>query len=511
MSENDAVSVQGPQSTENPEVNPADEATIDPQTGAIQEPVEEKTELSMEDLMEQLNDDVFSIDLPKAGEIRDGIIASISEGQILVSVGAKSEGIITGKEYEAIPEDFLNALEVGKAIPVYVITPEDSSGNLILSFIRAVEEQSWNDAEELMKTGESFDSKIVGYNKGGLLVMLSTIRGFIPASQLSFSRRLGMTGDTPEAKYKEMIGQDITVCVIEVERDRHRLILSERAASPETRDQIRDMILEDLQEGDIRKGRITSIADFGAFVNIGGADGLVHLSEITYDHINHPNEKLEVGKEVKVKVISVDRDRRRIGLSIRALEQDPWIEHVKELSVGQLVEAEITRLTSFGAFAKLMVPGDLEGLIHISEISDRRVDHPKAVVKSGDQVTLRILKIDEEDHRIGLSLRRVDSAAYADLDWKTLAADFDLTGDDEGETLATIVGEEPVAEAEELAEAVEEKAAEAVETAQEAVEEVVEEATETVEEVADEAAEAVEEVVEEVIEEVKEDDATPEA
>ena len=176
-----------------------------------------------------------------------------------------------------------------------------------------------------------------------------------------------------------------------------------------------------------------------------------------------------------------------------------------------MVEAEITRLTSFGAFAKLMVPGDLEGLIHISEISDRRVDHPKAVVKSGDQVTLRILKIDEEDHRIGLSLRRVDSAAYADLDWKTLAADFDLTGDDEGETLATIVGEEPVAEAEELAEAVEEKAAEAVETAQEAVEEVVEEATETVEEVADEAAEAVEEVVEEVIEEVKEDDATPEA
>ena len=317
MSENDAVSVQGSQDTEVPEVSPADQA-IEPQSEAIQEPAEEKKVISMEDLMDQLDDDAFIIDLPKAGEIRDGIIASISEGQILVSVGAKSEGIITGKEYEAIPQDFLNTMEVGKAIPVYVITPEDSSGNLILSFIRAVEEQSWVDAEALLKSGEAFDSKIVGYNKGGLIVMLSTIRGFIPASQLSFSRRLGISGDTPEAKYKDMIGEDITVCVIEVDRDRHRLILSERAASSETRDQIRDMVIESLEEGEIRKGRITSIADFGAFVNIGGADGLVHMSEITYDHITHPSQKLEVGKEVKVKVISVDRDRKRIGLSIRA-------------------------------------------------------------------------------------------------------------------------------------------------------------------------------------------------
>lgn len=498
MSDN-AVSVQGSQ-TENPEEQPTTQP-IEPQSEATQTPAEEKPVLSMEELMDQMDEDVFNIDLPKAGEIRDGIIASISEGQILVSVGAKSEGIITGKEYEAIPEDFLSTLEVGKAIPVYVITPEDSSGNLILSFIRAVEEQSWVDAEELMKSGEAFNSKIVGYNKGGLLVPLSTIRGFIPASQLSFSRRLGMSGETPEAKYKEMIGEPITVCVIEVDRERHRLILSERAASSETRDQIRDMILEELNEGDIKKGRVTSIADFGAFINIGGADGLVHLSEITYEHITHPSEKLEVGKEVKVKVISVDRERRRIGLSMRALEQDPWLDHVKELTVGQLVEAEITRLTSFGAFAKLLVPGDLEGLIHISEISDRRVDHPKAVVKSGDQVTLRILKIDEEDHRIGLSLRRVDSAAYADLDWKALAADFDLTNDNEGESMATIIGEEPVAEAEELAEAVEEKAAE-LEEAVEAVEEKVEEAAETVQETAEEA---VEEVKEEATKEAEEE------
>lgn len=464
MSDN-AVSVQGSQS-ENPEEETTNQTA--PQTEASQKPAEEHAVLSMEDLMDQMDEDAFSIDLPKAGEIRDGIIASISEGQILVSVGAKSEGLISGKEYEAIPEDFLSTMEVGKAIPVYVITPEDSNGNLILSFIRAVEEQSWIDAEELMKSGEPFNSKIVGYNKGGLLVPLATIRGFIPASQLSFSRRLSMSGDTPEAKYKEMIGQPITVCVVEVERERHRLILSERAASKETRDQIRDMILEDLHEGDIKKGRVTSIADFGAFINIGGADGLVHLSEITYDHITHPSEKLEVGKEVKVKVISVDRERRRIGLSMRALEQDPWLDHVKELTPGQLVEAEITRLTSFGAFAKLLVPGDLEGLIHISEISDRRVDHPKAVLKSGEHVTLRILKIDEEERRIGLSLRRVDSVAYADLDWKALAADFDLATNEEGETMATIVGEEPVAEAEEAKEEVKEEVIEQTEDKPEA-------------------------------------------
>lgn len=480
MSDNDAVSVKGSQPTKDSEDQQTTQANLPP-TQANPEPdqipSEPKGELSMEDLLQQMDDDLLNIDLPKAGEIRDGIIASISEGQILVSVGAKSEGIITGKEYESIPEDVLANFELGTAIPVYVITPEDANGNLILSFVRAVEEQSWIDAEEMMKSGEPFESTIVGYNKGGLLVQLSAIRGFVPASQLSLSRRFTMSGETPEAKYKEMVGEPITVCVLEVDRERRRLILSERAASTETRDQIRDMLLDEHVEGEIRKGRVQSIADFGAFVNIGGIDGLVHLSEITYDQINHPSERLEVGKDVKVKIISIDRERRRIGLSIRALQKDPWLEHIKQLSVGQLVEAQITRLTSFGAFAKLLVPGDLEGLVHISELSDQRVDHPKAVVKSGDQVTLRILKIDEEERRIGLSLRRVDSAAYADLDWKAIAADFDLTTDevDEGETMATILGEEPVAEAEELAESVEEAVDEIAEdTVEETAEETVE-------------------------------------
>ncbi len=435
----------------------------------------------------------LSFDFPKAGEIRDGVIASISEGQILVSVGAKSEGLITGKEYEAIPADILATLVSGKAIPVYVVTPEDSSGNLILSFIRAVEEQSWLDAEALMKSGEAFDSKIVGYNKGGLLVPLSTIRGFIPASQMSLSRRLSITGETPEAKYKELIGEEVKVSVIEVDRERHRLILSERAASNETRDMIRDKIMDELNEGDIRTGRVTSLADFGAFVSIGGADGLVHLSEVSWEHLTHPSQALKVGDEVKVKIITIDKERRRIGLSIRQLQGDPWSHQVSALKVGQLVEAEITRLTNFGAFAKLDLPGDLEGLIHISELSERRVEHPKEVLKVGEKVTLRIIKIDDENHRIGLSMRRVDSAAYTDQDWKSLAADFEVSSEESsGETMATILGDAaPVVEATEavsdVTEAVEE-ATEAVEEITEAVEEATEAIEETTEVAADEAA-----------------------
>lgn len=405
---------------------------------------------TMESLLKEFSDlSDLTIEFPKAGEIRDGIIASISDSQIMVSVGAKSEGLITGKEFEAIPADILANLSVGNAIPVYVITPEDQSGNLILSFIRAVEEQSWIDAEALLKSKESVSTTITGYNKGGLIAPLSTIRGFIPASQLSLSRRARITGDTIESKYKEMVGEAVSVCVIEVDHERHRLILSERAASAETRDTIREQVLKDLVEGSIRVGRVTSIADFGAFVNIGGADGLVHLSEVSWERITNPNQVLKVGEEVKVKVISIDRERRRIGLSIRQLQGDPWSEHIKSISVGQLVEGTVTRLTNFGAFVKLNLPGDLEGLIHVSEISEKRIEHPKEALKVGDQLTLRVLKIDEESHRIGLSLRRVDSAAYSEADWKSLAAE--LMASEEGSAFSALLKmetptEDPVAE-----------------------------------------------------------------
>lgn len=371
----------------------------------------------------------LGLDFPQQGEIRTGVVASISPNQILVSVGTKSEGVISGRELEAIPPEELAALELNQEIPVYVINPEDSNGNLVLSYTRAREEVSWQKIEEMLASKDSCHSKIVGYNKGGLIVPVEGLRGFVPASQISLSRRAGMSGETPEQRWSKMVGEEIDVCVIEVDRERRRLILSERAASTETRETLKERVIEELKEGEVRNGRVTSLAEFGAFVNINGADGLVHLSEISWDRINHPSEVLKVGQDVKVKVISIDRDKKRIGLSIRQLQDDPWTDRTTRFQIGMLVEATITRLTKFGAFARL--EKDLEGLIHISEISEKRIDHPKEVLKEGDTVTLRIIKIDPANHRIGLSLRRVDSQAYADLDWQSLEQVMDDLTDDE--------------------------------------------------------------------------------
>ena len=339
-----------------------------------------KPENSQEDNMASLlEQEGLGIDFPKSGETRKGVVASISQGQILVSVGAKSEGIISGREYDLIPPDELAKLKIGQEIPVFVLTPEDSHGNLVLSLMRALEEQSWRNAEELLTSKGSFKSTIRGYNKGGLIVPLAGLNGFVPASQISLTRRSALVGDTPEKRWGPMVGEEIDVCVIEVDRERRRLILSERAASTETRESVKERILSELAEGDIRTGRVTSLAEFGAFVNINGADGLVHLSEISWDRIQHPTEVLKVGQEVKVKIISVDREKKRIGLSIRQLEKDPWVDRIGQYEVGQLLEGTITRLTKFGAFARIV--DDLEGLIHISEISERRIDHPKEVLK----------------------------------------------------------------------------------------------------------------------------------
>jgi len=366
------------------------------------------------------------LEFPSQGEIRKGVIASISPSQILVSVGSKSEGVILGRELEQIPVSERDELAVGQEIPVYVLNPEDQNGNIILSYVRAREAMGWEVVEKMQESGEAFEGKIEGYNKGGLIVLVHGLRGFIPASQISMSRRGSVQGDTPD-RWAKMIGEAISVRIIEVDRARRRLILSERAANPETRQSLKERVIEGLEEGQVYTGRVTSVAEFGAFVNINGADGLVHLSELSWERIQHPNEVLEVGQEVKVKVISVDKDKKRIGLSIRALQGDPWHEKVEKFKVGQLIEGTITRLTKFGAFARL--EGDIEGLIHISELSENRINHPKEAVKEGDTLTLRVIRIDADQRRIGLSLRKVDSGAYADLDMKALAAE--LSKDDE--------------------------------------------------------------------------------
>lgn len=455
--------------------------------GEVEEAPERQ--MSMEELLDEQG---LEIDLPTSGEIREGIIAAVTHSEILVSIGAKSEGVISGKELDQIDSDERAKFGVGEPITVYVLTPEDRNGNLAVSYIRAKEEQDWELVEQLKESGDVYDGAISGFNKGGLLVPIGRLRGFVPGSQISLTRRT--TGDTPEKRWGKLIGEPIEINVIEVDRARRRLILSERKALNETRETLKDRLLDELAIGTVSTGRVTSLANFGAFVNIDGADGLVHLSEISWERIKHPKDILKVGQEVEVKVISLDQERKRIGLSIRQLQENPWLVKVKDLKEGQLVEGTITHLTEFGAFARLE-DRDLEGLIHISELSSDRVEHPKEVVKVGDTLTLRIINIDRDKFRIGLSLRKVDSGAYIDLDWKLAKEEVDATFDsanDEPEAGVSVEVEDEVAEAVEEVETVED-------TDDEAAQEVVE-AADVVEEAVDEPADA--EDVEDTVEEI---------
>ena len=394
---------------------------------------------TMESLLES---ESLSVELPQAGEIRKGMIASMSSNQILISIGAKSEGVVAGRELEQLTEEELAELKVGQEVDVFVLNPEDQNGNVVLSFKRAQEELSWENVEKMVKDESVIDTKIVGFNKGGLIVAVGNLRGFVPSSQLSAVRRSQSTGDTPEQRWQKMVSEPISARIIEVDRERRRLILSEKAAGTESRASMKERVIDELDEGATYTGRVTSLADFGAFVNINGADGLVHLSELSWDRLSHPKEILEVGQEVQVKVINIDRDKKRIGLSLRALQDDPWRSRVEKFSVGMLVEGNITRLTKFGAFARL--EGDIEGLIHISELSETRVEHPKEVLKEGDVKTLRVIRIDTDQHRIGLSLRKVDSAAFADKDFKMLTQEFNEQDEESAESEP--IAEEPVSE-----------------------------------------------------------------
>ena len=381
-----------------------------------------------------------NFDVPVRGDIREGTIVSIGRSEILVDIGAKSEGVIDSRETERMSSSERSSLVEGESVQVYVVNPEDRNGNIILSLAKAEEEMDWRWAEELLDTQEILEGEIGGYNKGGLLVQMRRVRGFVPASQLDNIRRDIRAGSSPDDRWAHMIGEQIQVKVIEVDRSRNRLILSERAAMKEWRESQKDRLLDELQEGEVCEGRVINLADFGAFVDLGGADGLIHLSELSWKRVSHPREVLGVGDQVKVYVLNVDRDRRRIGLSLKRLEPDPWSSIEQTCQVGSLVEGSITKLTKFGAFARLTSMDEIEGLIHISELSEEHVEHPREVVEDGQLVTMRVIRVDSQRRRLGLSIKRVDSDEYADADWfggeaKTSddgdSTDHDLDSDEE--------------------------------------------------------------------------------
>jgi small subunit ribosomal protein S1 len=382
----------------------------------IQEPAAEAGDADLETFLQE----GYGFTPLKRGEVREGTIVSISSSAILIDLGSKTEGVVAGRELERMPREMLNNMKVGDEVLSYVVNPEDKNGNIVLSLTRAQLEKDWREAERLYKTQEMFSGSVAGFNKGGLIVRLGKVRGFVPASQLASSRhvRSGKEGSTPEEKWGNLVGEMLQLKVIEIDRERNRLILSERAAMREWRRAQKEKLLAELTEGEIREGKVISIADFGAFVDLGGADGLIHLSELSWKRVNHPREVLSVGDKVKVYILNVDRDRRRIGLSLKRLQPDPWTLVDDNYQVDQLVEGVITKLAKFGAFACIVGDEEIEGLIHISELSDGHIAHPKEVVEEGQVVTLRIIRIDSDQRRMGLSLKRVDQAEYADLDWQ---------------------------------------------------------------------------------------------
>jgi small subunit ribosomal protein S1 len=412
------------------------EADAEPEAQAEMAPV------TMEDWLDQV-DRIEAEPKIKRGDILEGEVVQTAPTEILVDIGAKSEGVITGRELERMDRQTLGDLQVGQKVLVYVLSPEGRSGNPILSLTRAQEEKDWRTAEDYRQNQQVYESKIAGYNKGGLIVRFGRVRGFVPASQVSAERRRRGTGSSPNERWGHMVGEDIMVKVIEVDHGRNRLILSERAATREWRAKQKESLIAELQVGEQRRGRVISMADFGVFVDLGGADGLVHLTELSWKHITHPKEVVKVGQEVDVAIISIDRERRRIGLSIKQLEEDPWERLMRTHEVGQLVQGTITKLTKFGAFARIVGAEEIEGLIHISELADTRVVHPRDVVAVGDVLTLRIVKLDPDQRRLGLSVKQVDSADYAESDWQFEQHTAYQPEDNSPPTIGDVVGYTP--------------------------------------------------------------------
>ncbi len=377
------------------------------------------------DKMSDYADTDYGYKRVKYGDIVAGTVVHVEPREILIDIGAKSEGVVDQKEIESLSAEAMKKIHVGDRVLAFVLRSEDREGNVVLSLARAQLERDWREAEDLLKAEQVFEAQVAGFNKGGLIVRVGKVRGFVPATQLesTFRRKAesqAETGDSGDSDLGAFVGKKIRLKIIELDRGRNRLILSERAAMRDWRKEQKERLLTELKEGDVRSGVVTSVTDFGAFVSLGGVDGLIHLSELSWAKINHPRDLLKVGDRVDVKVLSVDRERQRIALSLKRLQAEPWTTVEERYQVGQLVEGTITKLASFGAFARL--EDNIEGLIHISELSDRRINHPKEVVKEGETLTLRVIRIDASRRRLGLSLKRV-----ADEDYTAYSTDLDTS------------------------------------------------------------------------------------
>jgi small subunit ribosomal protein S1 len=384
------------------------------------------------------------------GEVVHGKVVRVDKDEVLVDIGYKSEGVIPVAELSirrsVNPDD---EVSIGDEVDALVLTKEDAEGRLILSKKRARFEMAWKAIERAAESGEPVNGRVIEVVKGGLILDLG-VRGFLPASLVDIRRVQDLD---------EFLGQELRAKVIELNRSRNNVVLSRRAVLEDERKEMRQAILDRLQPGDVVDGTISNIVDFGAFVDLDGMDGLIHISELSWSHVNHPSEVLEIGQQVKVKVLDIDRERQRISLGLKQTQSDPWQQVLEAYNEGDVVEGRVTKVVTFGAFVEIL-PG-VEGLVHISELAQHHVENPREVVQQGQPVNVQILEIDADRRRLSLSLKRVEDGAVprprADgAESVHLTPQLDLSEDVFSDELPAAETEEEAVEPETVAEAAQE-------------------------------------------------------
>ncbi|HYY74475.1 MAG TPA: 30S ribosomal protein S1 [Solirubrobacterales bacterium] len=331
------------------------------------------------------------------GDVVTGRVVRIDKDEVLVDIGYKSEGVIPAHELSIRKAvDASEEVELGEEVDALVLTKEDQDGRLILSKKRARFEKAWRRIEGAAESGEPVEGTVIEVVKGGLIIDLG-VRGFLPASLVDIRRVQNLD---------DFLGQKIECKVIELNRSRNNVVLSRRAVLEEERKEVRQQILDRLQPGQVVEGAISNIVDFGAFVDLDGIDGLIHISELSWSHVNHPSEILNIGDVVPVKVLDIDRERQRISLGLKQTQEDPWQRVMDTYRVGDVLEGKVTKVVSFGAFVEIL--DGVEGLVHISELAQHHVENPREIVNQGDTVRVKILEIDSGRRRLSLSVKRVE-------------------------------------------------------------------------------------------------------
>jgi small subunit ribosomal protein S1 len=334
------------------------------------------------------------------GEVVHGTVVRVDKDEVLVDIGYKSEGVIPVAELSIRRSvNPVDEVSLGDEVDALVLTKEDAEGRLILSKKRARFELAWKAIEAAAESGDPVNGRVIEVVKGGLILDLG-VRGFLPASLVDIRRVQDLD---------EFLGQELRCKVIELNRSRNNVVLSRRAVLEDERKEMRQEILDRLNPGDVVDGQISNIVDFGAFVDLDGMDGLIHISELSWSHVNHPSEVLEIGQDVKVKVLDIDRDRQRISLGLKQTQSDPWQQVLDSYQEGDVVEGRVTKVVTFGAFVEIL-PG-VEGLVHISELAVHHVENPREIVSQGETVSVKIIEVDAERRRLSLSLKRVEGGA----------------------------------------------------------------------------------------------------